>query len=171
MPSVGPLAIQSTALLMPDTTVVICRSRPSSTRSLQPTHTVSFISTSVNEKSGFADDVPINAGAATVSSPRDFSTGKSRSAQSNCPKVEQYETGVNPEKYEQFYKTESIHDDEDDDDEESEEEEEEEIPGCLARFRGKLKDLCESDTFKIVIMASILLNTVTMGIEHHGQVK
>ena len=156
--SVCPLAIQSTALLMPDTTVLICR-QPSP-RSPQPTHTVSFYSTSLNEKSGFSDDISKRSTDTAYDYPN-----KRRKA-GNCPKVQELEAGVHCEGYEEIYGTSSS----DDDDEEEEEIEEDEEPGFYSRMRIKMRDICESNAFKGMIMAAILLNTVTMGIEHHGQV-
>ena len=156
--SVCPLAIQNTALLIPDTTVVICRSRQPSPRLQQATHTVSFYSTSLKDKSSLDDDSPIKPDDSSY----DFPNGKQKKT-SYCPKVDQLESGVECEKYEEIYKSESSDDEEEEDDEED-------IPGCCSRFRSKLRDICESNAFKGLIMGSILLNTVTMGIEHHGQV-
>eukprot|EP00794_Sanderia_malayensis_P008795 gene8795-9735_t len=92
--SVGPLtAIQSTALLIPDATVVICR--PTSAKSLQPTHTVSFISTPMSDKSSFHDDNSIKA--SSTAAVREYSTGRRKAnSATNCPSVEQFE--ADPEK-------------------------------------------------------------------------
>ena len=150
--SVCPLAIQSTALLMPDTTLLICR-QPSP-RSPQPTHTVSFYSTSLNEKAGFTDNIPMRSKEKTF----DFPSTRRK----NCAKVEEVESGVNCEGYEEIYSSEE--------EEVEEEEDEDEEPGYWSRLRWKMRDICESNVFKGIIMGSILLNTITMGVEHHGQV-
>ena len=159
--SVCPLAIKSTTLLVPDTTVLICR-QPSP-RSPQPTHTVSFYSTSLNDKSGFSDDIPLRSKEASYDIPnRRINTG-------NCPNVQDLEAGVHCDGYEEIIRSNSS-DDDNDDEEDEEEIDEDEMPGYCSRLRTKMRDICESNAFKGIIMAAILLNTITMGIEHHGQV-
>ena len=160
--SVCPLAIKSTTLLMPDTTVLICR-QPSP-RSPQPTHTVSFYSTSLNDKSGFSDDIPLRSKETSYDIPsKRINTG-------NCPNVQELEAGVHCGGYEEIIRSNSSDDDDDEEEEEEEEVDEDEMPGCCSRLRIKMRDICESNAFKGIIMAAILLNTITMGIEHHGQV-
>ncbi|XP_065065604.1 voltage-dependent T-type calcium channel subunit alpha-1H-like isoform X3 [Rhopilema esculentum] len=155
--SVCPVAIQSTALLMPDTTVLICR-QPSP-RSPQPTHTVSFYSTSLNDKSGFSDEIPLKSSEASY----EFPSFK-RKRPTVCPNVEQFEADIDGRGYEEIYRSSSS-------DDEEEEIEEVEVPGLCSRMSSKMKAICESNPFKIIIMSAILLNTVMMGIEHHGQPK
>ena len=157
--SVCPLPIKSTALLMPDTTLLICR-QPSP-RSPQPTHTVSFYSTSLNDKASFTDDIPNGSKEATYDIPkRGRRTG-------NCPNVHELEAGVHCDGYEEIIKSNSS----DDEEEEEEEEEIDEVPGCCSRIRSRMREVCESNAFKGIIMGAILLNTITMGIEHHGQAR
>ena len=159
--SVCPLAIKSTALLMPDTTVLICR-QPSP-RSPQPTHTVSFYSTSLNDKSGFSDEMPPMR--SSTDAPYDIPNKRIRAG--NCPNVQEVETDIHCDGYEEII---GSNDSDEELEEEEEEVEEDELPGCCSRLRVKLREICESNAFKGIIMAAILLNTVTMAIEHHGQV-
>ena len=156
----GPLAIQSAALLMPDTTVLICRSRPtSSSKSSQASnHTVSFFSTPFAEPGTHPDaESPIK----NTEMSTDVFDGRRKSG-SDRKSFDNYEKDIDPEKYEQYFTQES--------DDESEEEEEYVKKSCWKKCRHKVRDFCETSFFRYFIMGAIVVNTITMGMEHHGQV-
>jgi len=45
------------------------------------------------------------------------------------------------------------------------------IAGCLCGLRLKVKQLVDSEYFQRGILFAILINTLSMGIEYHNQVK
>ena len=160
---VNPIAVKQTALIIPDTTVVICHSSslPNSVTAQSPMTTVALFPNALSNARPVIDkgghDFPDYRKVAD-----DLHNMKEQEVCEEC------ERKIHDSKYH------AIKPDESSDSESEDEDEEDEEPkkrNCLKVFREKLKSICESNGFKVFIMTSIFVNTITMASEHYEQVR
>ena len=170
----------TTALIIPDTTVVICHSagalQPTNTQNTQLTTLSLFPSISKLHCSSISEDGDVNSDQASCNncgqpppppSPN-LSHNRNRKYES---RHEAATTRLNPD-WDSDYSdySDSDCDCDGEDDEEKEEVELSARRKWINKKRKTIQQFCESDCFKVSIMTAIFLNTVTMAMEHYKQV-
>lgn len=148
------IPINTTALIIPDTTVVICHSStlPNSLKTESPLTTVAlFPSLSKLHRSSHE----------SVHQPTNLNLGASYCSVGD---VNSCETELSKEELNRCERAVCCESDDYSDDEEEEVHE----PSCQRR-RNIVRIYCEKNCFKVFIMAAIFFNTVTMAMEHYKQ--